>query len=187
MRTPADLTYNPPPFSAKANRATVCWFKPTLALAQLHGLDRRPTPPLRSKSPFPLTKSVCRSRAAPRPRRVVVVARLTQGRRPGAANARPMRAMAKASKAWPRRSNGPRRDRRRAPTAPPCRSCCRRAPRATRSIARCGISRPSSPAFRRARWRACAAGALRHRLYAFGRDAGGDGARGGQGRATGRC
>ncbi len=50
-----------------------------------------------------------------------------------------MPATARPSKALP----APSRALARFPTEPPCRKRCRRAPRATHSIARCGISRPS--------------------------------------------
>ena len=77
---------------------------------------------------------------------VVVVAELSDGRHRGAAaNACPMRAMAKRSKASRRDRRDGRRHRARPRPRRRCSRRCRRAPRAMRSTARSGISRPSAP------------------------------------------
>ena len=83
----------------------------------------------RSRAPSP-------SRAAPRPRPRSWSSELNDGRTSGAANACPMRAMARPSRASRRRSRRCAGARDRARPRRRCRRRCRRAPRATRSIAR---------------------------------------------------
>ena len=86
----------------------------------------------------------------------VVVAELADGRRWGAANACPMRATTRPSRASWRQSRRCAGRSRTASSGRRCNARCRRAPRATRSTARSGISRRKRAASRSTRspgWR----------------------------------